>query len=119
MSDHPSFLEPTIEVLWPGADTALVILGGEHDLSTAPDLSHILEQSLGGCAHLIVDISSTQFVDSSTIAALAATKRHADGAGKRFNLVLASTPIVERALDITGVLLTLNRVMTLEEALAA
>jgi hypothetical protein len=34
-----------------------------------------------------------------------------------FNLVLSTTPIVERALEITGVLETLNRVHAREEAL--
>jgi hypothetical protein len=46
-------------------------------------------------------------------------KTAANEGDRRFNLVLNTTPIVERVLEITGVLDTLNRVHTLEEALAA
>ena len=74
--------------------------------------------ALDRCTQLIVDLSSAEFIDSSTITALVNAKKHADQVGCKFNLVLASTPIVERALEITGVLPGLNRVATVEQALA-
>jgi anti-anti-sigma factor len=109
--------EPTIEVRWPQPDTALVVLGGEHDLATATNLAETLDELLSSCTHLIVDLSTTEFIDSSAIRVLVNTKTSSDAQGQRFNLVLRSTPIVERALELTGVLSTLNRVRTVEEAL--
>ena len=117
MNDSP-VREPAIEVLWPRPDSAVVVLSGEHDLASAADLNETLAETLANCEHLIVDLSSATFIDSSTIMTLVSAKRHADQADRKFNLVLASTPIVERVLEITRVLPVLNRVKTLEEALS-
>ncbi len=117
MNGFVSFSPPTVEVRRPRPDTVLVVLAGEHDLSSAAELRKTLTLALNGCTHLIVDLSSTEFVDSSTITALVTAKKRADEGGCEFNLVLASTPIVERALELTGVLAGLNRVSTLEQAL--
>jgi anti-sigma B factor antagonist len=110
--------QPTIEIRRPRADTALIVIGGEHDLSSAAELSNELNLALDRCSHLVVDLSSAEFVDSTTITALVNAKKRADEIGCRFNLVLGSMPIVERALEITGVLPALNRVRTVELALA-
>lgn len=117
MDGFISFSAPTIEVRRPRPATALVVLSGEHDLNSAAELGETLSLALDRCTHLIVDLSSADFIDSSTINALVNAKKHADHAGCEFNLVLASTPIVETALEITGVLPGLNRVATVEQAL--
>ena len=117
MNGFVSFSPPTIEVRRPRPDTLLVVLLGEHDLTSAAELGKTLKLALNDCTRLIVDLSSAEFVDSSTISALVNAKKHADEGGCEFNLVLASTPIVERALEITGVLPGLNRVATVEQAL--
>jgi anti-anti-sigma factor len=116
MTTSPRFGEPTIEVRWLGSETALVLLGGEHDLSTAPGLVHTL-QSLGDCTHLIVDLTATEFIDSSTIAALLKAKKRADQGDRKFNLVMGTADIVERALATTQVLPALNHVRTIDQAL--
>jgi anti-anti-sigma factor len=108
---------PTIDVSWPRPSVARVALGGEHDLSSADRLSTVLTQTLETCSHLVVDLGSTTFIDSSTIRVLITTKGRAEAGGHRFNLLLGTSPIVERALEITGVLTALNRVHTLEAAL--
>lgn len=117
MDDFVSFAAPTIDVRRPRPDTALVALAGEHDLNSAAELGETLSLALDRCTHLIVDLSSAEFIDSSTITALVTAKKQADHAGCRFNLVLASTPVVERALEITGVLPVLHRVTTIDQAL--
>lgn len=121
MDAFPLFPEPTIEVLRPEPGATLVILSGEHDYATSDELRQTLTRALdsSGQGHLIIDLSSADFVDSSTISALVFAKKHADEAGCKFNVVLATTPIVERALEITGVLPGLNRVETVDEALAS
>ena len=108
---------PTIDVLWPRPDVAQVVLGGEHDISTKVQLDAVFASTLADCSHLVVDLSTTQFIDSSTIAALITSKKRADASNRRFNLLLGTEPVVERILQVTGVLSLLNRVHALEEAI--
>ena len=96
---------------------AQIVLEGQHDLSTAEQLRETLDRELASCSHLIVDVSSVEFIDSSTIKVLVNAQKAATERDCRFNLVLSTTPLVERVLEITGVLETLNRVHSLEEAL--
>ncbi len=107
----------TMDVRWPREGVALVVLGGEHDLDSADRLSTVLADALDACSHLVVDVSTTTFIDTSTIRALIATKDRAEASERRFNLLMGTEPIVGRALEITNVLGVLNRVHTLEEAL--
>ena len=109
--------EATTEVRSPQPGVAQIVLGGQHDLSTAVQLEETFDQALASCSHLIVDASSVEFIDASTITALLNAQKAATDRDCRFNLVLSTTPLVERVLEITGVLETLNRVRSLEEAL--
>jgi len=65
-----------------------------------------------------VNISTAEFIDSSTISAFVGAKRSADAAEKKFTLVLGTAAIVERALEVSGVLEIFNVVPTVEAALA-
>jgi anti-anti-sigma factor len=109
--------KPTIDVHWPRPDIAVVVLGGEHDLSSAPLVGQAIEEALFTCSHLIVDLSPVQFVDSSIINLLVQVKKDADEHDCRFNLVMGTAPGVERTLEICGVLPALNRVETVDAAL--
>lgn len=109
--------EATTEVRTPRPTVAQIVLGGEHDLSTAGQLEETLDQSLSSCSHLIVDLSSVEFIDSSTIKVLVHAKKAASERDCPFNLLLGTTPAVERVLEITGVLDHLDRVHSLEDAL--
>ncbi|HZO62949.1 MAG TPA: STAS domain-containing protein [Gaiellaceae bacterium] len=109
---------PVVEVRRQDPGTVVVVVGGEHDLDSAPTLQATLEDALADCTHLVVDLCAATFIDSSTVNALVQAKRQADDGSRRFNLVLSTTPIVERTLEICGVLPALNRVKTLEDALA-
>ena len=109
---------PTIEVRFPRPGVAQVVLGGEHDLATRDQLDATLARALATCSHLVVDLSTTKFIDSSAIGVLVATKRRADARGSQFNLLLGTVPIVEKVLEIAGVLPFLNRVRDLDEALS-
>lgn len=109
--------EPTVDVHRPKPHVALVALGGEHDLDSAPLVEQATEEALLTCSHLIVDISPVQFIDSSIINLLIQLKKDADAKDCRFNLVMGTAPGVERALEICGVLPALNRVRTVGMAL--
>jgi anti-anti-sigma factor len=113
-----AFPEPTIEVRRPRPDAVLLVLGGEHDLDSASGLERAIDHSLAACDHLIIDLSAAEFIDSTTISVLLRAKAHAVEGDHRFNVVLGTEPVVERALEISGVLPLLSVVPTLEDALA-
>jgi anti-anti-sigma factor len=100
--------EPRVSVSWPGPTAAVVLLEGEHDLGSAPELEDALGNALLTCSELLVDLSSAQFVDSSTIHALVKAKKEADDKGCAFTLVVDGSPNVEQTLRICGVLDSLN-----------
>jgi len=119
MSDAPAFQVPTIEVRSPQPHAALVVLVGEHDLHSADEVRTTLDQALAACDHLIVDLSATEFIDSTIVGVLLQTRKNAVELDRKFNVVLGTAPVVERILDVTGVVPHLNVVPTVEGALAA
>ena len=119
MSEAPAFHESTIEVRSPQPHAALVVLGGEHDLYSADKLRQIFDQSLVLCDHLIVDLSAVDFIDSTIVGVLMQTMKDASERDRKFNVVLGTAPVVERILEVTGVVPLLNVVPTVEQALAA
>jgi len=116
-TDTYSTDEPTVDLRWPRPETALIVLGGEHDLATAPRLQETVDEALASCRNLIVDISDATFIDSSTIATFVRAKDRAERSGGRFNLVLGTAAIVERALEVSGVIPVLRVVPTVDVAL--
>jgi anti-sigma B factor antagonist len=117
MSNAPAFQVPTIEVSSPQPHAALVMLAGEHDLYSANEVQQTLDESLAVCDHLIVDLSSADFIDSTIIGVLLQTKKNALERDRKFNVVLGTAPIVERILEVTGVVGRLNVVPCVEQAL--
>ena len=119
MSNAAAFEMPTVSVYSPEPHAAVVVLAGEHDLYSAGEVQQTLDQSLAACDHLIIDLSTVAFIDSSIVAVLVQAKKTATALGRKFNVVLGTAPIVERILEITGVVPLLNIVPTVEQALAA
>jgi anti-anti-sigma factor len=88
----------------PLADDCLEIrIGGELDLSTSDRLLEALEEALSSPAHVILDLQSCSFLDSTGIAAILRGSRQLAECG-RVLCVLGAGNAVERVLDITGVL---------------
>jgi anti-sigma B factor antagonist len=119
MTSDSLSLQPTIDVRSPQPHAALLVLGGEHDLYSADRLRETIDMSLSGCDHLIVDLSAAAFIDSTIIGVLVQTMKKASGLGRKFSVVLGTAPVVERALEVSGVLPLLNVRPTVERALAA
>ena len=117
MSHAPAFQVPTIEVSSPQPHVALVVLAGEHDLHSADEVQQTFDQSLAVCDHLIVDLSTAEFIDSTVVGVLLQTKKKAVERNRKFNVVLGTAPVVERILNVTGVVPHLNIVPTVEQAL--
>ena len=118
MSGGRSSRKPTIDVRSPQPHAVLVVLGGEHDITSAEELRQTFDQSLGRCDHLIIDLSAVEFIDSSTIQVLMETRGHAIERDRKFSVVLGTAAIVERALEISGLLMLVDVVPPVERALA-
>jgi anti-anti-sigma factor len=114
-----STAQPTIAVRSPQPGAMVVILGGEHDLYSSDWLQQTFADSLSGSEHLIVDLTTAEFIDSTIIGVLIHTKNRAEGLSRKFTVVLGTAPVVQRILDVTGVLPLLNVAPSVERALAA
>lgn len=89
----------------PIGDVSVVVLSGEHDLNTAPDVRVALEAALAAGA-LIVDLSPATFVDSSILGVILDARRAAGEAQSGFAVVIegAGHDPVRRVLEMTGLL---------------
>ena len=84
------------------ADTGVVWLRGEHDISTTPVLSEVISQALAAAdADLILDLSEVLFMDASTIAVFARTQTSL-GARSRSLVLRSPSRCANRVLDLCG-----------------
>ena len=109
--------EPELEVFSSSSDAAVVVLYGEHDLTSKDSLRETFESLIERYRVVVADLSSVRYIDSSTLAELLRAHRTADHAGKQFRLQLGTEPIVRRVLEISGVLKVLDVYPTREEAI--
>jgi anti-anti-sigma factor len=93
-----------------GDDVAVLSLFGEHDLATAPHLPDVLAEE-AATRRIVVDVTETEFIDSSTINALS-THHH------RHELVLqfGTAAVVRKALYLTRLLEIVPACESREEA---
>ncbi len=86
----------------PAADGDTVIVRGEIDMATAPQLRDLLNELVdGGSTRILLDCRGLDFLDSSGIGVLVAVRKRLgeDGA-----LTLEAPPAhVRKVLDLTGV----------------
>ncbi|MDG4820568.1 STAS domain-containing protein [Asanoa sp. WMMD1127] len=87
----------------PTARGAVVLVAGELDMDTAPQLATCLdEQRELGRTNLIIDLQELDFCDSRGIATLLTAAKRCQEAGGSVRLN-GATGSVARVLDITGV----------------
>jgi anti-sigma B factor antagonist len=100
-------------------DRWLFTLQGEHDASTAPAIREQLDAVFRTGTAVVVDLSTTSFIDSSTLAVLVdANKVTESSEGKRFGLVVGPGTPPERLLRLVGLLRHFDVFRSVEEALA-
>ena len=109
---------PDLFIERPAEDAAVVVLRGDHDISRATELDELLTSLVATHELVVVDLSTTEFIDSSVISALVRAKNAAARQRRRFRVQLGMEPKVERALELAGVLEFLECVATREQALA-
>jgi anti-sigma B factor antagonist len=81
---------------------AVIVLDGELDLATAPDLSRLAGQLVGdGAGNIIVDAERLTFCDSSGLRILVEIANDLRPSGGRVTIIKAQ-PIVLRVLELTG-----------------
>ena len=109
---------PGMRVLRPRPGAAVVECTGEHDIVTAPELDAVLEELAAENELVVVDISETEFIDSSIIHCLVKAHRRSRDQQTEFRLQFGSAAVVDKALKLSGVLEGLDVATTREEALA-
>ncbi len=116
---NPAPFEVQVGELEHGVRT--ISVGGELDLSTAPDLEGPLEQALSGDeGSVLIDLSQCEFIDSTGIALIVrAWQRLDSGENGRALGICSQNDQVRRVLEITGLELSIPVHLTREEALAA
>ena len=91
---------------------------GEHDLATKDDTAAVFAQLVAENDLVVVDITETQFIDSSFLNNLKNAQHAAKELGHTFLLQVGTEPIVKRMLEITNFLTHFDHVSSREEALA-
>ena len=77
----------TVELAHHAPGLAVVTMHGEHDLSTAPELTQALEQAAAR-SNVVVDLSTCSFIDSTVISVLVKTARGVQARDERLVLVI-------------------------------
>ena len=81
--------------------TRVVTLTGDLDLSSGgPVLEELLEECVESGAHVVIDLSEVDFMDSAGLALLVKTERGLSAAGRRL-VVTRPRPNVRRILEFT------------------
>ncbi|WP_460770107.1 STAS domain-containing protein [Nocardiopsis nanhaiensis] len=83
-------------------DLAVVTVGGEIDLYTAPQLRNELVETLEeGVRRLVIDMSRAEFCDSTGISVLLSAMKRSRDKGGDLELV-APKPAIMKVLQVTG-----------------
>jgi anti-sigma B factor antagonist len=100
------------------SDVPVVRAPEEIDITNAPELlSALLEAAAHGPGTLVVDMTRTQFCDSSGLHTLLAAHKRAQAEGGEMLLVIAAAPVL-RVLALTGIDRMIPNFTSLDEALA-
>jgi anti-sigma B factor antagonist len=116
MDERPQF---GVELLEPVGDVAVVVVDGELDIYTAPQLAKALMKCLDeGAVRLVVDLSAVPFIDSSGLGVLVTGLKRLQPRGGSLDIVCSRANVV-RTFRLTGLLGILGLHATREEAMAA
>jgi len=99
----------------------VLVLRGEHDLSTAPDVARRVDAALERANGLAIDLSETTFIDSALLRVLITAQEQAAERGVGFAIAVAESSGygVHRLLSLTGLHDKLATAGSREEAVAA
>ena len=92
-----------IDVSCYDTDITVILLAGEHDLSTSDGIWRELELAIRAWQAVSIDLSDAEFIDSSVIHQLLNADKLARNKGTRVVLQLETAPVVERVIEVAGV----------------
>lgn len=96
-----------------------IAVDGEVDLATVEDLEKAIEVAHNDTdAGLVVDLTSSSFMDSTGLKALVMAHRRFTAADRDFAIAVSGGP-VSRLLDLSGVNTTIRTVGSVEELIDA
>jgi anti-anti-sigma factor len=82
----------------------IVLVRGELDLATAPDLEEVVSERMDAGQEVVVDLRELQFMDSSGLRVLVAAHARSTNGGPRFAMVRAREGTeVAKIMSISGV----------------
>jgi anti-anti-sigma factor len=107
-----------VERAEPGVE--VIIVTGEHDISTAPELERRLEAALDSGHAVVIDLLGTTFIDSTVLRVLICAREQASERSVGFRCALGETTGhgVRRLLELTGMAGRLQAVPTRADAIA-
>jgi anti-sigma B factor antagonist len=102
------------------AGVAIVSLIGEHELYSVLEIERALDQAIRDRLAVVVDLSGTEFLDSSVVAILLRAREEAHVEGASFALVIddSTGQSVRQLFEITGLATIFRVVSSRSEALS-
>jgi anti-sigma B factor antagonist len=94
--------EPEVLVARVPGEISVISLLGAHDIATVWEVRNAIALALEQGTHLVVDLSETEFIDSSIAHALVDSEQFASERGLRISLQLQTHDSVKRLLEISG-----------------
>jgi anti-anti-sigma factor len=107
-----------VERAEPGVE--VIIVTGEHDISTAPELERRLEVALESGHAVVIDLLGTTFIDSTVLRVLICAREEAGERSLGFRCALGESTGhgVRRLLELSGMAGRLQAVPTRADAIA-
>lgn len=119
MTTQPSVPQPgslSLTTRWDESGAAVLLVTGDLDMLTAPQLTQSLDEVLDRHPRLaVVDLTKVDFLGSAGLAALVTAHERADGTRLR---IVASARQTQRAFSMTGLDELLDLYPTAEAAIA-
>jgi anti-anti-sigma factor len=99
---------------------AIVSLVGEHELYSVLEVERALDRAIREGLAVVIDLSGTEFLDSSIVAILLRAREEAHVEGTQFALVIddSTGPAVRQLFEITGLASIFRVAASRAEALA-
>jgi anti-sigma B factor antagonist len=93
-----------IRVLRPGERAVRMVVAGELDLETSPQLQAALEQEIDEADELILDLSQVEFIDSTGLQAILVGVRASEANGNNLAIRSSLAPQARRLFNLVGLL---------------
>ena len=106
-----------LDVSQPRIGVAVVQLRGEHDIATRIEVRQLFTSLVETNDLVVVDVTNAAFIDSSFLHNLVLADRLARSRGARLRLQLGTASIVRRALEVSGLLESLECTRDREQAI--